>query len=125
MGVGPGQAAQIGAVALADTGDEEAHGIALRMNRGGARHAGGGKDHRTQHCVFHEIPSPNGGCITVRKYGLNKAFAAQRRAGMSYIDQSLGAGETVIIRAHFHWLYSFYAWAMLLLPLLVLAWLFL
>jgi uncharacterized membrane protein YdbT with pleckstrin-like domain len=44
---------------------------------------------------------------------------------MSYIDQSLGAGEAVIIRAHFHWLYSFYAWAMLLLPLLVLAWLLL
>jgi uncharacterized membrane protein YdbT with pleckstrin-like domain len=44
---------------------------------------------------------------------------------MSYIDQSLGSGETVIIRARFHWLYSFYAWAMLLLPLLVLAWLFL
>ena len=43
---------------------------------------------------------------------------------MAYIDQSLGAGETVIIRAHFHWLYSFYAWGMLLLPLLLLAWLY-
>lgn len=43
---------------------------------------------------------------------------------MSYINQSLGAGETVIIRAHFHWLYSLYAWAMLLLPLLVLIGLF-
>ena len=25
---------------------------------------------------------------------------------MSYIDKSLGDGETVIARAHFHWLYS-------------------
>jgi uncharacterized membrane protein YdbT with pleckstrin-like domain len=39
---------------------------------------------------------------------------------MSYIDRSLGDGETVIARGHFHWLYSFYAWAMPLLPLLVL-----
>lgn len=38
----------------------------------------------------------------------------------SYIDQSLGAGETVIIRARFHWLYTVYAWGSLLLPLLVL-----
>jgi hypothetical protein len=44
---------------------------------------------------------------------------------MAYIDNSLGAGETVIIRAHFHWLYGLYAWAMLLLPLLVLGWLYL
>jgi len=38
----------------------------------------------------------------------------------SYIDQSLGAGETVITRARFHWLYSVYAWGSLLLPLVVL-----
>src|SRR4051812_18563565 len=43
---------------------------------------------------------------------------------MSYIDNSLGAGEAVIIRAHFHWLYGFYAWSMLLLPLLAMAWLY-
>ena len=39
---------------------------------------------------------------------------------MSYIEQSLGAGETVIIRARFHWLYVAYAWGSLVLPLLVL-----
>ncbi|MEO8300158.1 MAG: PH domain-containing protein [Rhizomicrobium sp.] len=38
----------------------------------------------------------------------------------SYIDQSLGAGEAVIIRARFHWLYTVYAWGSLLLPLVVL-----
>ena len=38
----------------------------------------------------------------------------------SYIDQSLGAGETVITRARFHWLYTIYAWGSLLLPLVVL-----
>ena len=38
---------------------------------------------------------------------------------MSYIDQSLGDGETIIARARFHWLYNLYAWASLLLPLLV------
>lgn len=38
----------------------------------------------------------------------------------SYINQSLGAGETVIIRARFHWLYTVYAWGSLLLPLVVL-----
>ena len=38
----------------------------------------------------------------------------------SYIDQSLGAGETVITRARFHWLYTVYAWGSLLLPLTVL-----
>ncbi len=32
---------------------------------------------------------------------------------MSYIDDSLGNGETVIARAHFHWLYSALAWAAL------------
>jgi hypothetical protein len=41
---------------------------------------------------------------------------------MSYIDRSLGDGETVIARAHFHWLYSTAAWLWLLVPLgLVLA----
>lgn len=39
---------------------------------------------------------------------------------MSYIEQSLGAGETVIIRARFHWLYVAYAWGSAVLPLLVL-----
>ncbi len=38
---------------------------------------------------------------------------------MSYIDQSLGDGETIIARARFHWLYNLYAWGSLLLPLLV------
>ena len=38
----------------------------------------------------------------------------------SYIDQSLGAGEAVITRARFHWLYTVYAWCSLLLPLVVL-----
>jgi len=40
---------------------------------------------------------------------------------MSYIDKSLGAGETVIARAHFPWVYNFYAWSQLLIPALVLA----
>lgn len=35
----------------------------------------------------------------------------------SYIQQSLGDGETVIHRARFHWLYTVYAWGCLLLPL--------
>jgi uncharacterized membrane protein YdbT with pleckstrin-like domain len=35
---------------------------------------------------------------------------------MSYIDRSLGDGETVIARAHFHWLYSLEAWLALLIP---------
>jgi hypothetical protein len=39
---------------------------------------------------------------------------------MSYIDQSLGNGETVIARARFHWLYVLAAWAALLVPGLVL-----
>ncbi len=38
----------------------------------------------------------------------------------SYIEQSLGAGETIIARARFHWLYVLYAWGSLLLPLVVL-----
>ena len=33
---------------------------------------------------------------------------------MSYIDNSLGEGETVIARAHFHWLYSVAAWLALI-----------
>jgi len=33
---------------------------------------------------------------------------------MSYIDNSLGDGETVIARAHFHWLYSAAAWLALI-----------
>jgi uncharacterized membrane protein YdbT with pleckstrin-like domain len=33
---------------------------------------------------------------------------------MSYIDNSLGDGETVIARAHFHWLYSLTAWLALI-----------
>jgi hypothetical protein len=40
---------------------------------------------------------------------------------MSYIDKSLGEGETVIARARFHWLYSFSAWTQLLLPGAILA----
>jgi hypothetical protein len=39
---------------------------------------------------------------------------------MSYIDKSLGAGETVIARARFSWIYSFYAWCKFLVPALVL-----
>ena len=35
---------------------------------------------------------------------------------MSYIDKSLGDGETVIARAQFHWLYDFSAWLQLLAP---------
>ena len=38
---------------------------------------------------------------------------------MSYIDRSLGDGETVIVRAHFHWLYVTTAWLCLLVPLIV------
>ncbi len=34
---------------------------------------------------------------------------------MSYIDQSLGANEKIVARAHFHWWYSFKAWAALIL----------
>lgn len=37
----------------------------------------------------------------------------------SYIDQSLGAGETVITRARFPWFYDASAWFSLLLPLAV------
>jgi hypothetical protein len=35
---------------------------------------------------------------------------------MSYIQQSLGDGETIIARAHFHWLYLTAAWLSLLIP---------
>jgi len=38
---------------------------------------------------------------------------------MSYIDKSLGDGETIIARAHFHWLYVTAAWACLLIPLVL------
>ena len=33
---------------------------------------------------------------------------------MSYIQESLGDGETIIGRAHFHWLYSLVAWLALI-----------
>jgi uncharacterized membrane protein YdbT with pleckstrin-like domain len=33
---------------------------------------------------------------------------------MSYIENSLGDGETIIARAHFHWLYSLLAWLALI-----------
>ena len=33
---------------------------------------------------------------------------------MSYIEKSLGAGERIVARAHFHWLYSFKAWLALI-----------
>ena len=35
---------------------------------------------------------------------------------MSYIERSLGAGETVIARAKFHWLYVTAAWIVLIVP---------
>ena len=34
---------------------------------------------------------------------------------MPYIEESLGAGETLVMRAHFHWWYSVKAWAALIL----------
>jgi uncharacterized membrane protein YdbT with pleckstrin-like domain len=37
---------------------------------------------------------------------------------MSYIENSLGQGETLVARAHFSWWYSFKAWA----ALIVLGW---
>jgi Bacterial PH domain len=40
---------------------------------------------------------------------------------MSYIDQSLGAGEVVIARAHFPWTYVLAAWLALLIPGFALA----
>jgi uncharacterized membrane protein YdbT with pleckstrin-like domain len=39
---------------------------------------------------------------------------------MGYIDRSLGDGETVILRARFHWLYDVAAWGGTLAPGLVL-----
>ena len=39
---------------------------------------------------------------------------------MSYIERSLGDGETIIARANFHWLYVTAAWAFLLVPLILL-----
>jgi uncharacterized membrane protein YdbT with pleckstrin-like domain len=33
---------------------------------------------------------------------------------MSYIEQSLGDGERIVARAHFHWLYSLKAWLALI-----------
>jgi uncharacterized membrane protein YdbT with pleckstrin-like domain len=39
----------------------------------------------------------------------------------SYIDKSLGDGETVIRRAQFHWLYSLGAWLWVAVPLAGLA----
>ncbi len=33
---------------------------------------------------------------------------------MSYIEQSLGANEKLVARAHFHWWYSFKAWLALI-----------
>jgi uncharacterized membrane protein YdbT with pleckstrin-like domain len=39
---------------------------------------------------------------------------------MSYIDQSLGNGETVIARAQFPWFYGLSAWASFLVPLAAL-----
>jgi len=33
---------------------------------------------------------------------------------MSYIDKSLGTGERVVARAHFHWSYSLKAWLALI-----------
>src|SRR5215472_12101347 len=33
---------------------------------------------------------------------------------MAYIEKSLGAGERLILRAHFHWWYSLKAWLALL-----------
>ena len=34
---------------------------------------------------------------------------------MNYIEQSLGTNERVVAKAHFHWWYSFKAWAALIL----------
>ena len=39
---------------------------------------------------------------------------------MSYIDESLGAGETVIARARFPWFYGLSAWLSFLIPLAAL-----
>ena len=39
---------------------------------------------------------------------------------MSYIERSLGDGETIVIRARFHWLYNLRAWLAVLVPLVLL-----
>jgi uncharacterized membrane protein YdbT with pleckstrin-like domain len=39
---------------------------------------------------------------------------------MSYIEKSLGVGETVIARARFPWTYGFSAWCQFLIPAIVL-----
>jgi uncharacterized membrane protein YdbT with pleckstrin-like domain len=41
---------------------------------------------------------------------------------MSYINKSLGNGETVILRARFHWLYDFAVWGSVLVPGAILLW---
>jgi uncharacterized membrane protein YdbT with pleckstrin-like domain len=45
---------------------------------------------------------------------------------MSYIEQSLGQGEKLVARAHFHWWYSMKAWLALIFlgPLLIGIWIF-
>ena len=45
---------------------------------------------------------------------------------MSYIERSLGQGETIVARAHFHWWYSFKAWMALIFLGIVLVgiWIF-
>lgn len=45
---------------------------------------------------------------------------------MSYIEKSLGQGETIVGRAHFHWWYTFKAWLALLVLGIVLVgiWIF-
>ena len=39
---------------------------------------------------------------------------------MSYLERSLGDGETIVIRARFHWLYNLRAWLAVLVPLVLL-----
>ena len=39
---------------------------------------------------------------------------------MSYLERSLGDGETIVIRARFHWLYNLRAWLAILVPLVLL-----
>jgi len=39
---------------------------------------------------------------------------------MSYLERSLGAGEVIIARARFHWLYVTAAWLFLLIPAIAL-----
>ena len=43
---------------------------------------------------------------------------------MSYIDQSLGSGETLIARARFPWFYGLSAWMSFIIPLAILVWLY-